>query len=105
MVSAAMFYLPLFALPPLAEGELTRPYYIIQSSFLLILNIAIGAFAFIGVFLFKNRKVQLRACRLCLMLAIVLVGLIFFTSDTIGSGMEQRINFKAGAYLPLIQTV
>jgi hypothetical protein len=105
IISALLFYVPLFQYPLSATDTAPHMYFVSANAFLLILNIVVGALSFITIFFFKNRKLQLRACRLCLMLIFVMVGLLFYTSDALAGGIDQRVTFKAGAYLPLIQIV
>ena len=102
IVSAVLFLIPVFA-DPIADPA--RNFLIQDNALLLILNILIGGMAFISIFLFKNRKLQIKACRLCLMLIFALIALLFFTSDTISNTLNHKVSFKAGAYLPLIQIV
>jgi len=105
IISALLFYIPLFQYPLSPSDAAPTVYSISTNSFLLILNIAIGLLSFITIFFYKNRKLQLRSCRLCLMLIFVMVALFFYTSDTLAGGIGQRVTYKAGAYLPLIQIV
>ena len=76
-----------------------------SSALLLILNAAIGVFSFVVIFLFKNRSLQLKACRLILILIFIMIGLLFYTSDTLSNGLDQKLIFKIGTYLPLLQVI
>jgi hypothetical protein len=108
IASAALFYVPLFMLPPSAadaQAGIDHLYYISTNSFLLILNIAIGVLSIGSIFLYKNRRLQLRSCRLCLLLIFLMVALLFYSSDTLSGGMDGKVMFKAGVYFPLIQIV
>ena len=105
IIAAILFYVPLFEYPLATTGTTAQTFFIASNSFLLILNISIGVLSFITIFLYKKRMLQLRACRLCLLLIFVLTALCFFTSDTLATTINQRVTFKAGIYLPLIQII
>ena len=108
IISAALIYMPLFLLPPKAmeaQSGVANMYYINSNSFLLILNFAIGALSLITIFFYKNRKLQIRSCRLGLMLIFLMIALLFYSSDTLSGGLDGKVTFKAGVYFPLIQIV
>ena len=102
-ISMLLLYLPLFEMLPETEVESVRQFTISINALLLILNGAIGILSFIAIFLYKNRNIQLRMCNLALLLTCVLISLIFFLADTMSSGMNQKIHYVYGSYLPLIQ--
>ena len=105
LVSVALFYVPLFELPVAAGEGLPKTFMISSNSVLMILWAAIGVFSFGVIFLFKNRPFQLKACRFILLLIFVMIGLLFYTSDTFSSGLDQKVVYKIGTYLPLLQVV
>ena len=105
LISVSLLYLPLFELPAMAADALPREFRITSNALLLILCAATGLFSFIVIFLFKNRRLQLKACRLILIIIFVMIGLLFYTSDTYSSGLDQKVVFKTGTYLPLLQVV
>ena len=102
-ISVLLLYLPLFEMLPEKEADTVRQFTISINALLLILNGAIGILSFVAIFLYKNRNIQLRMCNLALLLTCVLIGLIFFLADTMTSGMNQKIHYVYGSYLPLIQ--
>ncbi len=105
LIAGLLFYIPLFEIPPSSDHgtQVTRSYYAYENSFLLILTVGIGLLLFVTIFLFKNRKLQMRLCRLCILLIVIMVGLLFFTSDTLTHGLDEKVTFKPGVYFPLIQ--
>ena len=105
LISAILFYIPLFEMPVSDAGTLPRQFMITSNALLLILSSAAGIFSFAVIFIFKNRSFQLKACRLILIVVFVMIGLLFYTSDTISNGLDQKVVFKAGTYLPLLQVV
>jgi hypothetical protein len=105
LVSAALFYLPLFELPSSVEGTGPREFMITSNALLLVLSSAIGVLAFVTIFLFKSRPLQIKVCRLILIMIFVMIGLLFYTSDTISNGLDQKVVFKIGTYLPLLQVL
>jgi hypothetical protein len=108
-ISALLFVVPLFYFESPATGAEIQPaitsFSIVTNSFLLIINCAIGALAFIAIFLYKKRPLQIRACNLIMILICVLIGLLFYTADTLMNGMNQRAHYQFGSYLPLLQLV
>jgi len=105
IISAALFYLPLFELPSATAGAAPKEFMITSNALLLVLSSAIGALAFITIFIFKNRPFQIKVCRLILIMIFVMIGLLFYTSDTFSSGLDQKVVFKIGTYLPLLQVL
>ena len=105
LISAAMFFLPLFELPSATADAAPMKFMITSNALLLVLSSAIGALSFIVIFIFKNRPFQMRVCRLILILIFVMIGLLFYTSDTISNGLNQKVIYKIGTYLPLLQVV
>lgn len=104
LLSAALFYLPLFEVPA-GTADAAKQFMITNNALLLVLNSAIGILAFVIIFLFMNRPLQMRLCRLALILIFIMIGLLFYTSDAILNGLDQKVTFKIGTYLPLIQVV
>jgi len=104
LISASLFYLPLFELPS-ATGTAPREFMVTSNALLLVLSSAIGLLSFIDIFIYRKRNVQARVCRLILILIFVMIALLFYTSDTISSGLDQKVVFKIGTYLPLLQVL
>jgi hypothetical protein len=105
LVSASLFFLPLFELPSTTPGVEPREFLVTTNALLLVLTSAIGILAFVVIFLFMNRSLQMRLCRLMLILIFVMIGLMFYTSDAISSGLDEKVVYKVGTYLPLLQVV
>ena len=103
LLSVLLLYLPLFELIPDSETMPVKRFTISINALLLIINGAVGILSFIAIFLFKNRNIQVRICNLALLLTCVLIGLVFFLADTMSSGMNQKIHYVYGSYLPIIQ--
>src|SRR5690242_9930125 len=105
LISGLLFLLPAFDLLPASPADAVATGFLItNNSFLLILNCAIGCIAFVTIFLYKKRKTQIKACNLEMILICVLVGLLFYTADTL-SGVNKQVHYKVGTYLPLLQLV
>jgi Domain of unknown function (DUF4293) len=109
IISVLLLYLPVFELLPqtieVTKIAASRPFTLSINALLSILNGAIGILSLVGIFLYKNRNIQLRMCNLSLLLTCVLIGLLFFLADTMSSGMDQKIHYMYGSYLPLIQVL
>jgi hypothetical protein len=109
IISALLFLIPLFRLENtgsvLTAQVITTSFSITTNSFLVILNCAIGGIAFISVFLYNNRTAQVKACNVNMIIICVVIGLLFYTADTLTNGMNQKAHYQAGTYLPLLQLV
>ncbi len=105
VISILLLYLPLFEMLPESDGSEVRRFTISINALLLIINGAIGVLSFLAIFLYKKRNIQVRMCNLALLLTCILIGLIFFLADTMTSGMNQKIHYVYGSYLPLIQVL
>ena len=105
LVSATLFFIPLFEVPSVTGGAAPKEFMITHNAVLLVLASAIGILAFVVILLFMNRSLQMRLCRLILILIFILIGLLFYTADTFSSGLDQKVVYKIGTYLPLLQVV
>ena len=105
LISASLFFLPLFELPAAATDAASRNFMITSNAVLLVLSSAIGVLSLVVIFLFMNRPLQIRLCRLILIIIFIMIGLLFFTADTISNGLNQKVVYKIGTYLPLLQVV
>jgi hypothetical protein len=106
LLSVVLIFAKLFLIEAPA---LNPPYdhvsrYLASNSFLMILNGVIGVISFITIFLYKKRMTQVKACNLLMILICVLVGLLFFTADTLNTE-NAKVVYKYGTYLPLIQLI
>ncbi|HNP49984.1 MAG TPA: DUF4293 domain-containing protein, partial [Bacteroidia bacterium] len=110
LLSGLLYFLPVYgfsemnqaAVNPEATG-VVNDLTIANNSLLLILDGAVAVFALLAIFLFKNRNLQMRLCRLNILLTCVLMVLLYFAADTLSSGMNRQIHFRYGAYLPFFQ--
>ncbi len=107
-VSGILLLVPVYELHEVGQVNpetVIRSFNIPDNALLMILNCAIGVLAFINIFLFKWRKIQIRFCNLGLLLTCLLIGLLFFVADTMSSNMNQLVKYRYGSYLPLIELV
>ena len=108
IISGVLMKVPVYELhtftAPDVVGEVTS-FNIFDNTLLVILNSAIGVLAFISIFLYKWRNVQIRLCNIGLLLTCLLIALLFFVADTMSSNMNQRVQYRYGSYLPLIELV
>jgi len=105
IISVLLLYLPVFELLSDIAGNPGKEYTITINALLSIINGAIGVLSFVAIFLYRNRNIQVRLCNLALLLTCVLIGLLFFFGDTMSTGLNQKIHYTYGSYLPLIQVV
>ncbi len=108
VISMVLLKVPVYELHDFAAsgtvGKVTS-FNIMDNTLLVILNSAIGLIAFITIFLYKWRNVQIRFCNITLLLTCLLIALLFFVADTMSSNMNQRVQYRYGSYLPLIELV
>lgn len=107
ILSVLLYFLPVYGFSasaqPITDSTVAGPVKdltISNNTLLMILNGAIAAFSLLAIFLYKNRSLQMRICRLNILLTCVLMVLLYFAADTLSSGMNQQIHFRYGAYLP-----
>jgi hypothetical protein len=108
IISGTLLFVPVYELHDFSQSDLAaavNAFNIKDNTLLMILNSAIGLMALISIFLYKWRNVQIRFCNISLLLTCLLIGLLFFVADTMSSNMNQRIQYKYGSYLPLIELI
>src|SRR5262245_23745010 len=94
LISGLLFLLPIFNMSSVSPADAAiTGFAIANNSFLLVLNCAIGFIAFITIFMYRKRSLQIKACNLEMILICVLVGLLFFTADTLG-GVNKQVHYK-----------
>jgi predicted small integral membrane protein len=109
LVSSASFF-SLFGFPFASSDELTEAFlsdqvYDVQDHIvILILTIAGGLLALGAIFLFKNRKLQLRISYLTLVITILLplVVIFLFYSEATKNYLNVQIDDRLGIYMPVI---
>jgi hypothetical protein len=106
VLSVVLYFTPLFSQQHLAttapQAETT--FLVSTNSFLSILTGVIAGMSFASVFLYKKRQTQIKACNLMMIIICVLIGLIFYTADTL-NGANEKVHYQFGTYLPLIQLI
>ncbi len=104
-----LMYIPVYELvqgtitiPPAADGSVNTQFTIFNSAILAIINGAVGVLALIAIFLFKNRNLQARAANLAMLIDCALIGLLFFSADSMSSTLQAKVHYLYGAYIPVI---
>lgn len=108
LISLLLFFIPVYRFindAVMSPETPNREYFLPENGLLAILNGGIGVLTLICIFLYRNRNMQIRLGNLCLLLTAILTGLLFFVADTLSGGLNQRVQFIAGSYLPIIQMV
>ncbi|HRQ29850.1 MAG TPA: DUF4293 domain-containing protein [Saprospiraceae bacterium] len=102
----SFFGLPLMTSDTIAEGFLSDQSFEIQDHIALIaLALTGGALAFLAIFLFKNRRLQLILSYLSLiigLLAIPGVGYFLLSAELREQMLFSAMNVGAGMFLPLV---
>ncbi|MBK7430530.1 MAG: DUF4293 domain-containing protein [Bacteroidetes bacterium] len=104
-----LMYVPIYELVPLndsmtlAAGQAANTKFtIFNSAILAIMNGAIGVLALISIFMYKNRNLQIRATNLALLINCGLIGLLFFSADSMSTTFQSKVHYLYGSYLPVI---
>lgn len=108
LINALLFYIPVyrFVAEMAADGTVPVSNYVLTKNALLsILNGGIGVLALVSIFMYRNRNLQIRIANLSLLLTAILTGLLFFVADTLSGGMNQKVQFIFGSYLPIIELI
>jgi len=103
LLSGLLFSLPMYSI--VTAGDSLRQVFMIRENiFLTALNglVLIGALA--ALFLYKNRRLQVRVCSLLMLLVSILIVTVFYFSDTAGT-TDATLSFEFGAYLVLVNLV
>ncbi|MEO5572162.1 MAG: DUF4293 domain-containing protein [Bacteroidia bacterium] len=74
---------------------------------LMILIIASGVVAAVGIFLYSKRMVQIKLTRLSLLFTAAFIVVDFYFSDALGSeyGEGYKTIYLSGSYFPIIQII
>ena len=52
--------------------------------------------------MYKNRNLQIRATNLALLINCGLIGLLFFSADSMSTTFQSKVHYLYGSYLPVI---
>ena len=80
-------------------------FTIFNSAILAIINGAVCALALVSIFLYKNRNLQVRAINLALLLTCGLIGLLFFSADSMSTTLQAKVHYLYGTYIPVILAI
>ncbi|MBL0103568.1 MAG: DUF4293 domain-containing protein [Bacteroidetes bacterium] len=112
ILSGLLFIVPISELLSTGPADATtglptiiNTFILKTNSILVILNSAVAALAFFAIFLYKRRNVQIRIANLAMLLNLILLGLIFFATDSMSSIDNAKTHFLYGIYLPVIATI
>ncbi len=104
-----LLYVPIYELvpenvpvTPTGEEVLNTQFTIFNSAILALINGAIGVMALGAIFLYKNRNLQIRMANLALLVNCGLIGLLFFSADSMSNTIKAKVHYLYGSYLPVI---
>ncbi len=72
---------------------------------IMILFILVSIFTLFIIFKYNNRLLQIKSCRLSILIHIIIVVLIFYTTDLFEKELALKAQYKLGAVLPLISLI
>jgi len=91
--------------PPDGTEVANTTFTIFNSAILAIINGAVCALALVSIFLYKNRNLQVRAINLALLLTCGLIGLLFFSADSMSTTLQAKVHYLYGTYIPVILAI
>lgn len=104
-----LMYVPIYELVPLNESTTlaagqaaNTKFTIFNSAILAIMNGAIGVLSFIAILMYKGRGLQIRISNLALLINCGLIGLLFFSADSMSTTLQSKVHYLYGSYLPVI---
>ena len=103
LINALLLLIPVYKFIAADPAVSPEDYVITKNALLTILNCGVGVLSLLAVFLYKNRNLQIRVTNLSLLLTVILTGLLFFVADTLSGGMNKRVEYVTGSYLPIIE--
>ncbi|MBK8363755.1 MAG: DUF4293 domain-containing protein [Bacteroidetes bacterium] len=113
ILSIVLMYVPVYELvnenvpltPPDGTEVANTTFTIFNSAILAIINGAVCALALVSIFLYKNRNLQVRAINLALLLTCGLIGLLFFSADSMSTTLQAKVHYLYGTYIPVIWAI
>ena len=113
ILSIVLMYVPVYELvnenvpltPPDGTEVANTTFTIFNSAILAIINGAVCALALVSIFLYKNRNLQVRAINLALLLTCGLIGLLFFSADSMSTTLQAKVHYLYGPYIPVILAI
>ncbi|MBK6397409.1 MAG: DUF4293 domain-containing protein [Bacteroidetes bacterium] len=113
ILSIVLMYVPVYELvnenvpltPPDGTEVANTTFTIFNSAILAIINGAVCALALVSIFLYKNRNLQVRAINLALLLTCGLIGLLFFSADSMSTTLQAKVHYLYGTYIPVILAI
>lgn len=111
LVCVALMYVPIYELVKNSaeilpsDTNVNTQFTIFNSAILPLINGGVGLLALVGIFLFKNRNLQVRAANLALLIDCALIGLLFFSADSMSTTLEAKVHYLYGSYLPVINAI
>lgn len=111
VICIVMMYVPIYEvihqnLTPADALTSTNPQFtVFSSSILVIINGAIALLAFVSIFLYKNRHLQIRVANLALLIDLIFLGLLFFSADATSTTMNAKVHYLFGSYFPIINAI
>ena len=83
---------------------------IMSFTFLTLLTALSSLLSVFCIFIYKRRLIQIKLCRINLLMLLGIIAMVFFYSERAISileknGIEGTIDYKPGVYLPIISVV
>lgn len=105
LLSVLLLFLPVYEYGAADGLTALKSFRLGDNVLLSILNGAVALLSAGAIFLFKNRPLQIRISGLSMLITTILIGLLFFLADNMSTTLEQRLTYRYGAYLPILQLI
>ena len=107
LAAIAGFFMTRVPLYEGSTGSVPVTYTATESLLLFALTIVAALLAFVSIFLFKNRKQQMRFSLLGMLLSIMLTGLVVYMFDSFKTANPgfTKSSYSWGALLPLAMII
>jgi hypothetical protein len=87
------------------EATQARQFPMVYTSILAVLQLIIAVLAFVTIFKFRNRSLQIRLNYLNIFLSVLLVGGIFYYSTMLEKQYEIMPQYGVGGLFPLVTII
>ena len=107
LAAIAGFFMTRVPLYEASTGSVPVTYTATESLLLFALTIVAALLAFVSIFLFKNRKQQMRFSLLGILLSIIITGLVVYMFDSFKTANPgfTKSSYSWGALLPLAMII
>jgi len=108
LLCLVLMYVPIYDFIPVNAASSpagNHHFEIFNSAILALINGGVGVLSLLAIFMFKNRNLQIRVTNLALLIDCALIGLLFFTADSMSTTFQSTVHYLYGSYLPIVTAI